>query len=165
MPLSSAIRCASCRHSSRAVGASDWNLGSRSSIMPSVNLRGTLPRGLESAEGGGADAEDGGARPSNVRHCATLVTMSDGVNVRDLRQNLSVHLKLVKAGRTLRVLERGRPVALLTPLPGNADALERLVSEGRAVPPRLSLAELPAPSKIRGGVTASEALRQQREED
>lgn len=91
--------------------------------------------------------------------------MDDGVNVRDLRQNLSVHLKLVKAGRTLRVLERGRPVALLTPLPGNADALERLVSEGRAVPPRLSLAELPAPSKIRGGVTASEALRQQREED
>lgn len=91
--------------------------------------------------------------------------MSDGVNVRDLRQNLSVHLKLVKAGRTLRVLERGRPVALLTPLPGNADALERLVSEGRAVPPRLSLAELPAPSLIRGKVTASEALRQQRDED
>jgi antitoxin (DNA-binding transcriptional repressor) of toxin-antitoxin stability system len=91
--------------------------------------------------------------------------MSDGVNVRDLRQNLSVHLKLVKAGRTLRVLERGRPVALLTPLPGNADALERLVSEGRAVPPRLSLAELPAPSKVRGRVTASEALQQQREED
>ena len=91
--------------------------------------------------------------------------MSDGVNVRDLRQNLSVHLKLVKAGRTLRVLERGRPVALLTPLPGNADALERLVSEGRAVPPRLSLAELPAPSTVRGRVTASEALRQQREED
>ena len=91
--------------------------------------------------------------------------MSDGVNVRDLRQNLSVHLKLVKAGRTLRVLERGRPVALLTPLPGNADALERLVSEGRAVPARLSLAELPAPSKTRGRVTASEALRQQRQED
>jgi antitoxin (DNA-binding transcriptional repressor) of toxin-antitoxin stability system len=90
--------------------------------------------------------------------------VSDGVNVRDLRQNLSVHLKLVKAGRTLRVLERGRPVALLTPLPGNADALERLVSEGRAVPPRLSLAQLPAPPTIRGRVTAGEALRQQREE-
>ena len=90
--------------------------------------------------------------------------MSDGVNVRDLRQNLSVHLKLVKAGRTLRVLERGRPVALLTPLPGNADALERLVSEGRAVPPRLSLSELPAPPRIRGKVSVAEALRQQRDE-
>ncbi len=90
--------------------------------------------------------------------------MNDGVNVRDLRQNLSVHLRLVKAGRTLRVLERGRPVALLTPLPGNADALERLVSEGRAVPARLSLSELPAPPRVRGKVTAGEALRQQREE-
>lgn len=91
--------------------------------------------------------------------------MSDGVNVRELRQNLSVHLKLVKAGRTLRVLERGRPVALLTPLPGNARALERLVSEGRAAPPRLSLADLPAPARIRASLTATEALRQQREED
>ena len=91
--------------------------------------------------------------------------MSDGVNVRDLRQNLSVHLKLVKAGRTLRVLERGRPVALLTPMPGNADALERLDFEGRVAAPRLSLAELPAPPRIRGRVTASEALRQQRDEE
>jgi len=91
--------------------------------------------------------------------------MNDGVNVRDLRQNLSVHLRLVKAGRTLRVLERGRPVALLTPLPGNANALERLVSEGRAVPPRLSLSELPPPRKVRGELTASDALQQQRDED
>lgn len=91
--------------------------------------------------------------------------MGDGVNVRDLRQNLSVHLKLVKAGRSIRVLERGRPVALLTPLPGNAGALERLVSEGRAVAPRLSLADLPAPARIRGRSTATEALLEQRDED
>lgn len=91
--------------------------------------------------------------------------MTDGVNVRDLRQNLSVHLRLVKAGRTLRVLERGRPVALLTPLPGHADALERLVSEGRAVPARLSLSALPPPPKARGELTASGALQQQRGED
>lgn len=91
--------------------------------------------------------------------------MGDGVNVRDLRQNLSVHLKLVKAGRSLRVLERGRPVALLTPLPGNAGALERLVSEGRAVPPRLSLADLPAPARLRGRSTVTAALLEQRDED
>ncbi len=93
-----------------------------------------------------------------------MCVMADGVNVRDLRQNLSVHLRLVKAGKTLRVLERGRPVALLTPLPGNAGALERLVSEGRAVPPRLSLSELPPPKKVRGAMTATEALRQQRDD-
>ena len=90
--------------------------------------------------------------------------MTDGVNVRELRQNLSVHLKLVKAGRTLRVLERGRPVALLTPLPGHGSCLERLVSSGRAVAPRLDLGELPPPRAVRGALSASEALRQQRDE-
>lgn len=90
--------------------------------------------------------------------------MRDGVNVRDLRQNLSVHLRLVKAGRTLHVLERGRPVALLTPLPGRGTALERLVSVGRAAPPRLDLGELPPPRPVRGRLTASEALRRQRDE-
>ena len=93
-----------------------------------------------------------------------MCVMDDGVNVRDLRQNLSVHLRLVKAGQTLRVLERGRPVALLTPLPGNGSALERLVSSGRAAPPRLELAELPPPRAVKGSLTASEALRRQRDE-
>jgi antitoxin (DNA-binding transcriptional repressor) of toxin-antitoxin stability system len=96
--------------------------------------------------------------------CATMCVMDDPVNVRDLRQNLSVHLRLVKAGRTLRVLERGRPIALLTPLPGHGSALERLVSSGRAAPPRLDLAELPFPRAVGGRLTASEALRRQRDE-
>ncbi|MFI5180161.1 MAG: type II toxin-antitoxin system Phd/YefM family antitoxin [Thermoanaerobaculia bacterium] len=90
--------------------------------------------------------------------------MREGVNVRDLRQNLSVHLRLVKAGRTLRVLERGHPIALLTPIPGHGSALERLVSSGRAAPPRLDLSELPPPLAVKGTLTASEALRQQRDE-
>jgi antitoxin (DNA-binding transcriptional repressor) of toxin-antitoxin stability system len=93
-----------------------------------------------------------------------MCVMGDGVNVRDLRQNLSVHLRLVKAGRTLRVLERGRPIALLTPLPGHGSALERLVSSGRAAPPRLELAELSPPCVVAGSLTASEALRRQRDE-
>jgi antitoxin (DNA-binding transcriptional repressor) of toxin-antitoxin stability system len=93
-----------------------------------------------------------------------MCVMRDGVNVRDLRQNLSVHLRLVKAGRTLKVLERGRPVALLTPLPGHGSALERLVSSGRAAPPRLDLAGLPPPRAATGHLTASEALRRQRDE-
>ena len=90
--------------------------------------------------------------------------MGDSVNIRDLRQNLSVHLGLVKAGHTLRVLDRGRPVALLTPLPGHGNALERLVASGRAIPARLTLSELPAPPAVRSSVTASDALRQQRDE-
>ena len=93
-----------------------------------------------------------------------MCVMRDGVNIRELRQNLSVHLRLVKAGRTLKVLERGRPVALLTPLPGHGSALERLVASGQAAAPRLDLAELPPPKTVRGTVSASEALRRQRDE-
>jgi len=90
--------------------------------------------------------------------------MRDGVNVRDLRQNLSALMRLVKAGRTLTVLERGRPIALLRPLPVHGSALERLVSSGRAAPPRLDLSGLPPPRAAKGSLTASEALRRQREE-
>jgi len=91
--------------------------------------------------------------------------MDDSVNVRDLRQNLSVYLRRVSSGRSLRVLDRGRPVALLAPLPGHGTALERLVASGRAVPARLALSGLPAPASVRSSVTVSEALQQQRDEE
>jgi len=60
------------------------------------------------------------------------------VGVRELRQNLSVYLRRVRAGETLRVTERGEPVALLGPLPGRADPFDRLVAEGRLIPPSRS---------------------------
>jgi prevent-host-death family protein len=62
------------------------------------------------------------------------------VGVRELRQNLSVYLDRVKDGETLRVTEFGRVVALLTPLPiEKLSPLERMVREGRAIPPVGSL--------------------------
>lgn len=67
------------------------------------------------------------------------------VNVRELRQNLSRYLRRVGAGETLRVAERGRPVALLSPLPEAGGALERLIGEGKLQPARLDLLELGEP--------------------
>jgi antitoxin (DNA-binding transcriptional repressor) of toxin-antitoxin stability system len=62
------------------------------------------------------------------------------VGVRELRQNLSVHLQRVKGGETLQVTEFGRVVALLTPLPAEKlSPFERMVREGRAIPPKGSL--------------------------
>lgn len=62
------------------------------------------------------------------------------VGVRELRQNLSVHLDRVKAGETLQVTEFGRVVAILAPLPAEKlSPLERMVREGRATPPKGSL--------------------------
>lgn len=62
------------------------------------------------------------------------------VGVRELRQNLSVYLDRVKGGESLQVTEFGRVVALLIPLPAEKlSPLERMVREGRAIPPIGSL--------------------------
>ena len=90
--------------------------------------------------------------------------MSDSrVGVRELRQNLSVYLRRVKAGEALEVTDRGSVVALLVPLPDPDTPLERLVASGRATKPIGSLAELSTPpgEPSRG---LSDALQQEREE-
>ena len=57
----------------------------------------------------------------------TTVTGVDDVGVRELRQNLSVYLRRIAQGETLRVTEHGHPVALLTPIPKTDNAvLDRL---------------------------------------
>lgn len=56
------------------------------------------------------------------------------VGVRELRQNLSVHLARVIAGETLEVTDRGQPVAVLAPLATGESVLSRMAREGRLVP-------------------------------
>lgn len=67
------------------------------------------------------------------------------VGVRELRQNLSVYLERVVAGEVLQVTDRGRPVALLTPLPPATTTVERLVASGRAIPAKADLLALGRP--------------------
>lgn len=67
------------------------------------------------------------------------------VGVRELRQNLSVYLRRVKRGEALEVTERGRTVAVLTPLPEPATPLQRLVAAGIASAPQGDLVELGLP--------------------
>jgi prevent-host-death family protein len=85
------------------------------------------------------------------------------VGVRELRQNLSVYLRRVKAGEALEVTERGHVVALLVPLPEHDTPLERLVAAGVASQPSGRLADLPAPSGDRSN-ELSHALQLEREE-
>jgi antitoxin (DNA-binding transcriptional repressor) of toxin-antitoxin stability system len=85
---------------------------------------------------------------------------SKQVGVRELRQNLSVHLRRVLRGETLEVTDRGRAVAILAPLPRES-VLERLRREGRLIPAVGDLLELkrpPMPVSRRG----SEELERQR---
>ena len=87
------------------------------------------------------------------------------VGVRELRQNLSVYLRRVKAGESLEVTERGRPVARLEPLVDMDDPLARLQASGLVVRRgRGNLADLPPPFAAELERPLSEILEQLREE-
>lgn len=86
------------------------------------------------------------------------------VGVRELRQNLSVYLRRVVDGETLEVTERGRPVALLTPLPEPADPIARLEAEGRIVRRATGRIEDLGPPLRIPGANISRALEEQRED-
>ncbi len=72
------------------------------------------------------------------------------VGVRELRQRASELLRRVAAGETIEVTDRGRPVALLTPLP-EAGPLERLRAAGEVDPATAELDGLPAPLRLQPG--------------
>ena len=54
------------------------------------------------------------------------------VGIRELGRHLSRYLRRVEAGETLEVTERGRPLAVLAPLPEGARVVDRLVASGAA---------------------------------
>jgi prevent-host-death family protein len=72
------------------------------------------------------------------------------VGVRELRQRASELLRRVATGETIEVTDRGRPVALLSPLP-DAGPLERLRLAGEVTEPAGDLDGLPAPLPLPAG--------------
>ena len=104
--------------------------------------------------------------PQSLQRCATMCYMgnNDRVGIRELRQNLSKYLRRIAAGESLRVTDRGRPVAALVPLPEHTGSLDRLAAEGRIIPARLRLGELGPPPDISAELPISEALQEQRSE-
>lgn len=85
------------------------------------------------------------------------------VSVRELRQNLSVHLRRVERGESLEVTRRGESVALLTPLPQRRTSDDFLAIEHGARRPIGRLEEI-EPLAATEGPSLTEALEQQREE-
>jgi len=89
----------------------------------------------------------------------------DSVGVRELRQNLSVYLRRVEAGESLKVLSRGRVVAELRPAtPDRDEAWRELLSRPGVIPPTRSLADLPPPVDPRPGPSMQEILDELRED-
>ncbi len=84
------------------------------------------------------------------------------VGVRELRQRASELLRRVEQGETIEVTDRGRPVALLSPLPGGS-ALDRLRALGEIDPATGDLDDLPEPIVLTPGIERpSAALRRLR---
>lgn len=79
------------------------------------------------------------------------------IGVRELRQRASELLRRVEAGETIEVTDRGRPVAILAPLPA-AEPLDRLRAAGEVVPAAGNLDDLPKPLPLPPGKQAPSAV-------
>lgn len=89
------------------------------------------------------------------------------IGVKELRQNASRYLALVKAGETVEVTERGELVALLSPPGGSRTARDRLVAAGRLIPAGERTGRLRSPRPLPipvGEPTNQELLDAEREE-
>jgi prevent-host-death family protein len=73
--------------------------------------------------------------------------------VRELRQRASELLRRVEAGETIEITDRGRPVAVLAPLP-DPRPIDRLRATGDLQPARSDLNDLPEPLPLAAGQAA-----------
>ena len=71
------------------------------------------------------------------------------IGVRELRQRASELLRRVEQGESIEITDRGRPVAMLTPLP--QDPLARLMASGDLDENDRDLADLPDPLLLPAG--------------
>ena len=79
------------------------------------------------------------------------------IGIRELRQKASEYLRRVEGGETIEVTDRGRPVALLTPIP-EAPPLERLRAAGDVDAASGSMDDLPAPLPLAPGQEPPSAI-------
>jgi prevent-host-death family protein len=77
--------------------------------------------------------------------------------VRELRQRASELLRRVEAGETIEITDRGRPVAVLAPLP-NQRPIGRLRATGDLEPAGASLNDLPEPLPLAPGQAAPSSV-------
>jgi prevent-host-death family protein len=87
------------------------------------------------------------------------------IGIRELRQQASRYLRSVENGETIEVTDRGRPIALLTPIPRGGRIAE-LTAAGRLSVPKGDLLDLGEPLPPKPGVPLpSEILAELREDE
>lgn len=86
---------------------------------------------------------------SRARMC--YIWHMTSVGVRELRQRASELLRLVEQGETVEITDRGRPVALLSPLP-QGTPLEQLRAGGETAAATIGLEDLSEPLVLADGI-------------
>jgi prevent-host-death family protein len=86
------------------------------------------------------------------------------VGIRELRQRASELLRRVEDGERIEITDRGRPVAVIAPLPD--DPLERLRAAGDLQASEGDISDLPEPlAAVPGAELPSEALSRLRRDE
>lgn len=57
------------------------------------------------------------------------MTHMERIGIREMRQNLSRYTRRTRNGESFLITDRGQEVAQLTPAPGRASAIDRLVAQ------------------------------------
>jgi prevent-host-death family protein len=78
------------------------------------------------------------------------IKLVETIGIRELRQNASVWVSKAKAGLTIQITDRGRPVARLVPLAPAEQARDKLIDEGRLIPAKTPRVPLSASDLIDG---------------
>lgn len=86
------------------------------------------------------------------------------VGVRELRQRASELLRRVEGGETIEITDRGRPVAVLGPLP-EGSALAQLHASGEIDPAAGDIDDLPSPLARTGTEAPSAVLTRLRRDE
>jgi prevent-host-death family protein len=86
------------------------------------------------------------------------------VGVRALRQRASELLRLVEQGQTVEITDRGRPVALLTPLP-EGSPLDRLRVAGEVESASADPSDMPSPVVLAAGTESASSVLQRLRHD
>lgn len=97
---------------------------------------------------------------------ASIDAMTEQVGIRELRDRISGYLARVRAGETIEITDRGRPVAMLVPPPSDRAAMSELVAAGQLTMPERPWRPGRARAKVPPGTPApSEVLDELRADE